>query len=160
MAGQTVNAAIALGSNVGDRRGYLRAAIEALRADPDISVESVSDWHETSPVGGPPGQGKYLNGAAELRTSLSARQLLERLQAIEAAQGRDRSGKRWGPRTLDLDLILFGDEEIEEPDLVVPHPRAKERIFVLKPLAQIAPERKLPGTDRTVQQRLRELWPL
>ena len=159
MVARRIRATIALGSNVGDRRAFLESAVQALRADPEIEVVAVSDWYETRPVGGPPGQGRFLNGAAEIDTELGARELLERLQSIELANGRDRSTPRWGPRTLDLDLILDGDEQINEPDLVVPHPRASERIFVLKPMAQIAPDRRLPGTDRTVKQRLRELWP-
>jgi 2-amino-4-hydroxy-6-hydroxymethyldihydropteridine diphosphokinase len=152
-----VLAAIALGSNLGDRRAHLEAAVAALRADPEIRVRAVSAWHETAPVGGPPGQGAYLNGAVEVETALGARELLRRLQAIERARGRVRGPERAGPRTLDLDLILYGDEVHDEPDLIVPHPRAAERVFVLRPMAEIAPERRFPPGGRTVRQQLAEL---
>jgi 2-amino-4-hydroxy-6-hydroxymethyldihydropteridine diphosphokinase len=161
MSGSTraapVRALIALGSNLGDRREHLEAAVARLSTDPDLHVLVVSDWYETPPVGGPGGQGDYLNGVLELETQLSARDLLARLQAVEDAGGRDRSVPRWGPRTLDLDLIAYGQERIDEPDLVGPHPRAAERVFVLRPLAQIDPDRRLPGSDRTVGERLLEL---
>ena len=159
MRKRKVRAVVALGSNLGDRRGNLRAAVEALRADPDLRILAVSDWIETRPVGGPPGQNDYLNGALELETALDARALLQRLQAIEQALGRDRSAGRHAARSMDLDLILYGEERIDEPDLIVPHPRAKERIFVLKPMAQIAPDRRMPDTGRTVREELLSLWP-
>lgn len=161
MSGSTraapVRATIALGSNLGDRREHLEGAVARLSTDPELHVLVVSDWYETPPVGGPGGQGDYLNGVLELETHLSARDLLARLQAVEDESGRDRSVPRWGPRTLDLDLIAYGEERIDEPDLVVPHPRAAERVFVLRPLAQIDPERRLPGSDRSVRERLLEL---
>jgi 2-amino-4-hydroxy-6-hydroxymethyldihydropteridine diphosphokinase len=153
-----VRAVIALGSNLGGRRAHLAAALEALRAEPDITVVAASDWIETRAVGGPPGQGPFLNGAVEVETTLDARALLERLQAIERGEGRERTAHH-APRTLDLDLILYGDEQIDEPDLIVPHPRCTERVFVLQPMAQIDPDRRIPGEDRTVRQCLRELWP-
>jgi 2-amino-4-hydroxy-6-hydroxymethyldihydropteridine diphosphokinase len=154
-----VRAIVALGSNLGDRRAHLDAAVEALAAEPELRVLAVSDWIETEPVGGPPGQGPYLNGALELETTLTARELLARLLEVEAAHGRDRRECHWAARTLDLDLILFGDEVIEEPDLVVPHPRSEERAFVLQPMAQLNPARRFPSSGRTVRECLRALWP-
>ncbi len=129
-----VRAFLALGSNMGDRRAYLKAAVERL---PD--VVAVSQVYETDPVGGPPGQGAYLNCVVELRTTRTARELLGVAQAAEAAARRVRV-ERWGPRTLDVDVLLVGDEVVDEPDLTVPHPRMWERGFVLVPLADLAPE--------------------
>ncbi len=129
-----VRAFLALGSNLGDRRAYLSSALERI---PDIVA--VSQLYETDPVGGPPGQGAYLNCVVELRTTRSSRELLAAAQAAEAAAQRVRV-QRWGPRTLDVDVLLVGDEEVDEPDLVIPHPRMWERGFVLVPLADLAPE--------------------
>jgi 2-amino-4-hydroxy-6-hydroxymethyldihydropteridine diphosphokinase len=123
-----------LGSNLGDRRAHLREAVAAL---PD--VVAVSPVYETSPVGGPEGQGPYLNCVVELQTELEPRELLAVAQRLEAAAGRERK-ERWGPRTLDVDVLLVDDLTVEEPDLVVPHPRMWERRFVLVPLADLAPE--------------------
>ncbi|HET9076959.1 MAG TPA: 2-amino-4-hydroxy-6-hydroxymethyldihydropteridine diphosphokinase [Acidimicrobiales bacterium] len=131
---EPVRAFLALGSNLGDRRGYLAGAVQRL---PD--VVAVSHVYETDPVGGPPGQGAYLNCVVELRTTRTPRELLALAQAAEAAAERVRL-ERWGPRTLDVDVLLVGDEKVEEPDLVVPHPRMWERGFVLVPLADLAPE--------------------
>jgi 2-amino-4-hydroxy-6-hydroxymethyldihydropteridine diphosphokinase len=131
---EPARAFLSLGSNLGDRWAYLRGAIRRL---PD--VVAVSQVYETDPVGGPPGQGAYLNCVVELRTTLTARELLAAAQAAEAAAARVRM-ERWGPRTLDVDVLMVGDEVIEEPDLVVPHPRMWERGFVLVPLADLAPE--------------------
>lgn len=129
-----VRAFLGLGSNLGDRRAYLAGAVKRL---PD--VVAVSHVYETDPVGGPPGQGSYLNCVAELLTSRTPRELLTLAQAAEATARRVRA-QRWGPRTLDVDLLLVGDEAVDEPDLVVPHPRMWERGFVLIPLADLAPE--------------------
>jgi 2-amino-4-hydroxy-6-hydroxymethyldihydropteridine diphosphokinase len=129
-----VRAFLGLGSNLGDRRAYLRAAVERL---PDIVA--VSPLYETDPVGGPPGQGAYLNGVVELWTSRTPRELLAAAQAAEAAAGRVRD-ERWGPRTLDVDVLLVGDDAVVEDDLVVPHPRMWGRGFVLVPLGDLAPE--------------------
>jgi 2-amino-4-hydroxy-6-hydroxymethyldihydropteridine diphosphokinase len=131
---QPVRAFLGLGSNLGDRRIYLRTAIDRL---PD--VVATSPLYETDPVGGPPGQGAYLNCVVELLTSRAPRELLAEAQAAEAAAGRVRV-ERWGPRTLDVDVLLVGDEKVDEPDLVVPHPRMWERGFVLVPLGDLAPE--------------------
>jgi 2-amino-4-hydroxy-6-hydroxymethyldihydropteridine diphosphokinase len=129
-----VRAFLGLGSNLGDRRAYLRGAIAQL---PDVS--SVSPVYETDPIGGPPGQGAYLNCVVELWTSRTPRELLVVAQAAEAGAQRLRV-ERWGPRTLDVDVLLVGDEHVEEPDLVVPHPRMWGRGFVLVPLGDLAPE--------------------
>jgi 2-amino-4-hydroxy-6-hydroxymethyldihydropteridine diphosphokinase len=131
---EPVRAFLGLGSNLGDRRRYLADAVAAL---PD--VVAVSPVYETAPVGGPPGQGAFLNCVVELSTTLDARALLEVAHGVEAAARRVRL-ERWGPRTLDVDVLLVGDTRIDEADLVVPHPRMWERAFVLVPLADLAPE--------------------
>ena len=127
---------VALGSNLGDREALLRMALARLRQTPGVAVVAVSRLFETEPVG--PEQPHYLNAAVELDTTISARALLARLLAIEREAGRNRGPERNAPRTLDLDLLLFGDASIDEPELVVPHPRLHERAFVLEPLAEIA----------------------
>ncbi|HEY1829443.1 MAG TPA: 2-amino-4-hydroxy-6-hydroxymethyldihydropteridine diphosphokinase [Acidimicrobiales bacterium] len=127
---------IGLGSNLGDRRSYLAAAVEGLRAAGD--VVAVSPLYETEPVGGPE-QGAFLNLVVELRTDDGPRALLERCRAIEEAAQRERL-ERWGPRTLDADVLYVEGVQVEEEDLVVPHPRLWERRFVLAPLADLAPD--------------------
>ncbi len=150
-------AAIALGSNLGDRRTHLNAAVEAVRLLDHTQVMAVSAWVETEPVG-PVAQGPYLNGAMLVQTELGAGVLLKGLQGIEAQRGRNRaSEQRWGPRTLDLDLLIYGTQVIAEPGLEVPHPRMVERAFVLVPLAEIAPQMEIPGTGLTVLAALRAL---
>jgi 2-amino-4-hydroxy-6-hydroxymethyldihydropteridine diphosphokinase len=149
-------ALIGLGSNLGDRRATLEGALTALEATPGIRVRRVSRFHETEPVGGPPGQGAYLNAAAVLETTLDPFELLPVLQAIEARFGRIRTA-HWGERTLDLDLLLFDDRIIQTPDLSVPHPRLTERRFVLEPLAEVAPQAVEPRTRRTMSELLAEL---
>jgi len=131
---EVVRAFLALGSNVGDRWAYLRRAVEGL---PDLFA--ISAVYETEPVGGPPGQEPYLNLVAELRTSLSPNELLVAARRAEAEAGRVRA-ERWGPRTLDVDVLLYGDEQVATEELQVPHPRMWERGFVLVPLADLAPE--------------------
>lgn len=152
-----VEVLVALGSNLGDRRRNLEGAVEALRGTPGVHVAAVSPWFETAAVGGPPGQGPYLNGALAAATSLTEGEFLERLQAIERAFGRHRSGVRNEPRTLDLDLLFYGDLVVSRNDLVLPHPRLEERVFVLEPLAHIAPEKLLPRSGKSVRARLEEL---
>lgn len=146
--------AIALGSNLGDREDYLRSALDALT--PAIDRLRVSTFHDTAPVGVGP-QPTFLNAAAVGETSLGARPLLETLLAIERDLGRERPFPG-APRTLDLDLILYGDAIIDEaPSLVVPHPRFRERRFVLEPLVEIAPDWRDPVTGQTVEELLRTL---
>ena len=129
---------VGLGANLGDRERALRAAVDALAAEDGVEVVSVSVLRETEPVGVGQ-QPLYLNGAAELETTLTARRLLDRLLAVEQRFGRIRVPGEQAPRTLDLDLLLYGDEVIDEPGLTVPHPRLHERRFVLEPLAELAP---------------------
>jgi 2-amino-4-hydroxy-6-hydroxymethyldihydropteridine diphosphokinase len=132
---------IGLGSNLGDRAANLRAALAELNQG-NMRVLRCSSFHETQPVGGPPGQKAYLNAVCEVDTQLDPRALLERLQMIEARLGRVRTVRN-GPRTLDLDLLLYRDYVIDEPELTVPHPRMWERSFVLDPLAEICPRDRL-----------------
>ena len=136
---------VGLGSNLGDREGTLRAAVGRLRHLPETEVLRVSTLRNTDPVGNVD-QPRFLNGAVVLETGLSARQLLGRLLELERAFGRDRiSVPAQGPRTLDLDLLLYGDDVIDEPGLEVPHPRLHERGFVLEPLAELDPALEVPG---------------
>jgi 2-amino-4-hydroxy-6-hydroxymethyldihydropteridine diphosphokinase len=135
---------VALGANLGDREATLRRAVELLAADPEIDVVRVSMLRETDPVG-VVDQPRFLNGAAALETELSARELLDRLLAVERTLGRIRDGERWGPRTVDLDLLLYGDLQSDEPGLTVPHPRLHARRFALEPLAELAPDAVVPG---------------
>jgi 2-amino-4-hydroxy-6-hydroxymethyldihydropteridine diphosphokinase len=134
----SVTAYIALGSNLGDRQANLDRALQLLREQPGVQVTKVSSYHETEPVGGPPRQGKYLNAAAELQTDLSPEELLRVLLRVEDQLGRVRE-ERWGPRTIDLDLLLHGERIQQTEPLTLPHPRMHERLFVLEPLAEIAP---------------------
>jgi 2-amino-4-hydroxy-6-hydroxymethyldihydropteridine diphosphokinase len=140
-----VRAYIGLGSNLGDRKGTLLAAIERLAATPGVTVAAVSSFRETDPVGAIVDQPRFLNGAVALETTLPARALLDVLLAIEAELGRTREGPAGGPRTLDLDLLLYGDEAIDEPGLQVPHPRLHERAFVLEPLGELGWSPSLQG---------------
>ena len=147
---------IGLGSNLGDRRGTLLGAIAALDATPGVIVKGVSSFYKTEPVGGPPGQGMFLNAAAELETTLEPLALLRILREIEARFGRVRT-VRWAERTLDLDLLLFDQEIIDTPALCVPHPRLASRRFVLGPLAEIAPGAVDPVSKRSVAELLEDL---
>jgi 2-amino-4-hydroxy-6-hydroxymethyldihydropteridine diphosphokinase len=133
---------VGIGSNLGDRETNLRRAIELLSAEAGIEVVAVSEIRETEPVG-PVEQGPFLNGAVQVETSLPPGELLERLLAVESRLGRVRA-ERWGPRTIDLDLLLYGGEKIDEPGLSVPHPRLHERRFVLEPLAHLDPGLQIP----------------
>lgn len=134
---------VGIGSNLGDRETNLARAIELLSAEDGIDVVAVSEIRETAPVG-PVEQGPFLNGALQVETSLRPGELLERLLAVESRLGRVRA-ERWGPRSIDLDLLLYGDETIDEPGLNVPHPRLHERRFVLEPLADLDPGLEIPA---------------
>ncbi|MEA2499647.1 MAG: 2-amino-4-hydroxy-6-hydroxymethyldihydropteridine diphosphokinase [Actinomycetota bacterium] len=138
---------IGIGSNVGDRAQFARRAVEELRSTEGLDVTGVSSLYETSPIGGPP-QRSYVNLAVRIETELEARPLLELLQSIEQRLGRDASAIRWGPRVIDLDLLLVGDEKVSEPDLEVPHPRLSQRNFVLVPLLEIDPDLADPWGSR------------
>jgi 2-amino-4-hydroxy-6-hydroxymethyldihydropteridine diphosphokinase len=139
--------AIALGSNLGDREAHLAFGLSALPGF--ITNLKQSTWHDTAPVGVSPDQPRYLNGVVVGETSLGARELLDRLLQIEEAAGRRRPSPL-APRTLDLDLILFGDQVIDEAGLAVPHPRFRERLFVLEPLADLAPDLVDPESGQTI----------
>lgn len=139
---------IGLGSNLGDRAGFLDAAIERLRADPEIHVVARSAVYESPPAGGPP-QGDYLNAAVLLETSLPGEEILRRTLAIERSLGRVRPPPvPWGPRTIDLDVLWIEGEIIAEPDLGVPHPRLPERAFALRPLLDVAPDARDPRSGQ------------
>jgi 2-amino-4-hydroxy-6-hydroxymethyldihydropteridine diphosphokinase len=134
---------LALGSNLGDRQDILQGAVDAIVGLPGVRVTAVSPVYETVPVGGP-AQPDYLNAVVLAVTALPARDLLDRLHEIEAAFDRVRL-VRWGPRTLDLDIIVVGGERSDNPELTLPHPRAHERAFVLAPWHDVDPDAALPG---------------
>lgn len=137
---------IGLGSNLGDRAETVRAAIRALRADPGLFVLRESPLYESPPAGGPP-QGDYLNGAVLIVTSLPGPDILERALGVERSLGRTRpDAERWGPRTIDLDVLWIEGEAVDEPGLTVPHPRLRERAFALRPLVDLAPDARDPHT--------------
>jgi 2-amino-4-hydroxy-6-hydroxymethyldihydropteridine diphosphokinase len=139
---------VGLGSNLGDREEALRKAIELLGREPGVAVRAVSTFRETDPVGVTE-QPRFLNAVAELETAVPPRELLDRLLAIERELGRQRTAeRRWGPRAIDLDLLLYGDEVIDEQGLRVPHPRLAERRFVLEPLEELDPDLSLPDGRR------------
>ena len=142
---ESTTAYIGLGSNLGERQAILAEALRRIDAAPGTALLQATRPIETDPVGYEP-QPKFLNAVARIATSLSARELLELLLRIERELGRVRgAGPRFGPRTIDLDLLLYGDEVFDEPGLEVPHPRLHERRFVLEPLAQLDPELVVPG---------------
>jgi 2-amino-4-hydroxy-6-hydroxymethyldihydropteridine diphosphokinase len=151
----TTRAYVGLGSNLGEREGTLLRALELLGAEAGVSVTAVSAFRETEPVGYVD-QPRFLNAVAAVDTELPARELLDRLLGVERLLGRRRDGPRFGPRTVDLDLLLYGDATIEEPGLSVPHPRLGERRFVLEPLAELDPSLTLPD-GRKVLDLLRGL---
>ena len=136
---------VGLGSNLGNRERTIRRALDALAAEPDVRVVAVSNLIDTEPVG-PVEQPRFLNGVVELETTLAARDLLALLLEVERRFGRRREGvPPQGPRTLDLDLLVYGQAEIVEPGLHLPHPRLHERRFVLEPLAEVSPGLEVPG---------------
>jgi 2-amino-4-hydroxy-6-hydroxymethyldihydropteridine diphosphokinase len=137
---------IGLGANLGPREEAIRRAVELLERSPGLDVVAISELRETDPVG-VMDQPRFLNGAAALETSLTARELLDLLLDVEREFGRVRV-ERWGPRVIDLDLLLYGEETLDEPGLRVPHPRLHERRFALEPLAELDPELAIPGRGR------------
>ena len=141
---------LGLGTNLGDRESYLAQALKELAGLPTIEIGTVSSIYETAPVG-LTDQPDFLNLVVSVRTTLSPRELLDALLNIENKMGRVRT-VRWGPRVIDLDLLLYGDAVVETPELTVPHPRLSERSFVLMPLAEIAPNLVLPGQEETVEK--------
>jgi 2-amino-4-hydroxy-6-hydroxymethyldihydropteridine diphosphokinase len=141
-----VRAVLALGSNLGDRLGYLQGAVDTLLAHPGLTLAALSPVYATAPVGGPP-QPDYLNAVLIVATTLTARELLRAGQAAEAAARRLRQ-QVWGPRTLDVDVIVYGDVVSDDPVLTLPHPRARERAFVLAPWLDADPEAEIPGQGR------------
>jgi 2-amino-4-hydroxy-6-hydroxymethyldihydropteridine diphosphokinase len=151
-----VRAYVGLGANLGDREGTIRRAVALLDDTDGIAVAAVSALRETDPWG-PVEQPGYLNGVAAVETVLGPRALLEALLEVERRLGRSREHEeRWGPRTIDLDLLLYGDRTLDEPGLTVPHPRLHERRFALEPLAELAPDAVVPGRG-TVAELLRAL---
>ena len=143
MTARARSAVLALGSNLGDRRDILQGGVDAIAGLTDVRVTAVSPVYETAPVGGPP-QPDYLNAVILIETSAGARDLLDQLHEVEAAFDRVRL-VRWGPRTLDIDIITVAGERRDDPDLTLPHPRASERAFVLAPWHDADPDAVLPG---------------
>lgn len=135
---------IALGSNLGVPKEHLTQALDAIARLPDTTLVQTSQWYRTAPIGGPADQPDFLNAVCRVDTGLEPEALLKALQAIEQEAGRVRL-ERWGPRTLDLDIILYGNREQDDPNLTLPHPRAHERAFVLVPLADIDASLTLRG---------------
>ena len=137
---------VGLGSNLGDRESLIRQAAELIGATRLSTIIETEPWgYEQQP--------RFLNAVAEVETPLTPRAFLDQLLEVERRLGRERPGRQWGPRTIDLDLLLYGDEELDEPGLVVPHPRLEERLFVLEPLAELVPSQRIPGSG-TVQAAL------
>lgn len=146
---------VGLGSNLGDRRGLIREALRRLDLIDGVTVRKRSRIIETDPVG-KTDQPRFLNAVAEVETRIEPRPLLRRLRAVEKSLGRVRRS-RWGPRAIDLDLLLWDDLSMSTPSLTIPHPRMAERRFVLAPLAELCPRRRVPGTGRTVRGLLRDV---
>jgi 2-amino-4-hydroxy-6-hydroxymethyldihydropteridine diphosphokinase len=154
-ASSVAHAYVGLGANLGDREATLRAALEELGRRPGVRVVAVSSFRETDPVGYLD-QPRFLNGAAAIETELPPRELLATLLDVERELGRTREGPRFGPRTIDLDLLLVDGVELDEPGLTLPHPRLHERAFALAPLAELDPDLVVPRHGRVVDL-LREL---
>ncbi len=137
---------IGLGSNIDNPVMQIHEAVERIKETPGVVFKRLSNLYQSTPLG-PQDQPDFVNAVAEIETNLSARGLLAFLQRIEDTQKRDRSAERWGPRTIDLDILLFGDERVESSDLSIPHVGLKERAFVVYPLSEIAPQLTLPGGE-------------
>lgn len=138
---------IALGANLGDPRDQLRSALDRIRAMPGVTLQATSRFYRSAPIG-PPGQPSYCNAVCAITTGWPPAMLLGALQGIEAAAGRTRDGERWGPRVLDLDLLLYDALVLDTPSLKLPHPQLHLRNFVLAPLAEIAPALVVPGRGK------------
>ena len=130
---------IGIGSNVGDRQEFVRRAVQELEEATGIDVRAASSLYETSPIGGPP-QRSFINAVARIETELTPRGLLEACKRVEAKMGREESDIRWGPRVVDLDILLYGEEKVNEPDLEIPHALMTHRRFVLVPLLEVDPD--------------------
>jgi 2-amino-4-hydroxy-6-hydroxymethyldihydropteridine diphosphokinase len=150
------NAYIGLGSNLGLREKNIAAALNALQTTRDIEVVKVSRLYETEPVGGPAGQPLFINAAAHIKTMLSPERLLGLCLAIEESLGRKRD-IRWGPRTIDLDVLCYDQEIVTSPELTLPHPMMHERRFVMEPLVEIAPDLMHPVLEQTAKEILESL---
>ncbi|MDO3377930.1 2-amino-4-hydroxy-6-hydroxymethyldihydropteridine diphosphokinase [Geoalkalibacter halelectricus] len=144
---------LALGANLGEREEHLRQARALLQRAEGVTILAWSPLYETDPVGGPEGQGPYLNAVLAGTTSLAPADLLRLCQEVEAACGRVRE-QAWGPRTLDIDLLIYGDLVLEAPDLILPHPRLHERRFVLEPLCDLAPDLIHPLLKKSMRRLL------
>jgi len=144
---------IALGSNLGDREENLNRAIKMMGEVPGVTFRRASAFHNCAAMGGPPDQPDYLDAVAEIETDLPPEELLAKLQQIENALGRERN-ERWGPRTIDLDIILLGDTTVDEPALTIPHALMHQREFVLAPLCELAPDTLHPVLQRTAEELL------
>lgn len=142
---------------MGDRRSNILKAVELLRSAGIVEVVRVSSLYETEPSGGPPSQGRYLDGAAEIRTSLSPHDLLKHLKQIERKAGRTPSDVRWGPREIDLDILLYGDMVVDDADLTIPHLLLHQRRFMVEPLAEIAPGAFHPILKKTALEIMKGL---
>ena len=152
-----VDAYIAMGSNLGDRHANIQGGLDAIAGLETTQIVQCSTIIETAPIG-PGEQGRYLNGVAHIQTGLEPRELLKALLNIEASLGRDRASEiRWGARTLDLDVLVYGDQVIDQPGLEIPHPRLHSRSFVLVPLCEVAPDLMLPKYKKTPRVLLRAL---
>lgn len=145
---------LSLGSNLGKRKKNLREAIRFLGENSNIKIKRISSFYETEPIGPP--QPKYINAAIELETELNPFAILFECKKIEGILGREPSSEKWGPRPIDLDILLYNDEIINESDLVIPHPLMHKRKFVLKPLAEIAPEVIHPMLNKRIKKLLQD----